>query len=153
MTLCLQGSGEKLVSMHHFQEALKVVRPSCLRSSLGRTELSPVSWEQIGGLDDVKLKLRQVFKQQCLTRIKILECCTIHFTSLFHIRVSSGQWYTLKRLYVSVLTVPVVSCSTDPRDVQRRRSSERQPHPPTAPSFLWAVLTSTLLMWETLRRL
>ncbi|XP_008308744.1 ATPase family gene 2 protein homolog B [Cynoglossus semilaevis] len=54
-----KGSGVKLVSMHHFQEALKVVRPSCLRSSLGRTELSPVSWEQIGGLDDVKLKLRQ----------------------------------------------------------------------------------------------
>lgn len=27
---------------------------------MGRTELSPVTWEQIGGLDDVKLKLRQV---------------------------------------------------------------------------------------------
>lgn len=46
--------------MKHFQEALKLVRPSCLRSSLGRTELSPVSWERIGGLDEVKLKLRQV---------------------------------------------------------------------------------------------
>lgn len=49
----------------HFQEALKSVRPSCLRSSLGRTELSPISWEQIGGLDEVKLKLRQVNEQQC----------------------------------------------------------------------------------------
>ncbi|XP_047196986.1 spermatogenesis-associated protein 5-like protein 1 [Hippoglossus stenolepis] len=38
---CLQGSG------------------SCLRGSLGRTELTPVSLEQIGGLDEVKLKLRQ----------------------------------------------------------------------------------------------
>lgn len=46
--------------MKHFQEALKVVLPSCLRGSLGRTELSPVSWEQIGGLDVVKVKLRQV---------------------------------------------------------------------------------------------
>lgn len=46
--------------MKHFQEALKVVLPSCLRGSLGRTELSPVSWEQIGGLDEVKVKLRQV---------------------------------------------------------------------------------------------
>ncbi|KAM7424468.1 hypothetical protein PAMA_000692 [Pampus argenteus] len=54
-----KGSGEQAVSMKHFHEALKSVRPSCLRSSLGRTELSPVSWEQIGGLDEIKLKLRQ----------------------------------------------------------------------------------------------
>ncbi|XP_023270350.1 spermatogenesis-associated protein 5-like protein 1 isoform X1 [Seriola lalandi dorsalis] len=54
-----KGSGEQVVRMKHFQEALKLVRPSCLRSSLGRTELSPVSWEQIGGLEEVKLKLRQ----------------------------------------------------------------------------------------------
>ncbi|XP_070692006.1 ATPase family gene 2 protein homolog B isoform X2 [Pempheris klunzingeri] len=54
-----KGSGEQAVDMKHFQEALKSVRPSCLRSSLGRTELSPVSWEQIGGLDEVKLKLTQ----------------------------------------------------------------------------------------------
>lgn len=46
--------------MKHFHEALKSVLPSSLRSSLGRTELSPVFWEQIGGLDEVKLKLRQV---------------------------------------------------------------------------------------------
>nr|XP_046248838.1 spermatogenesis-associated protein 5-like protein 1 [Scatophagus argus]XP_046248844.1 spermatogenesis-associated protein 5-like protein 1 [Scatophagus argus] len=54
-----KSSGEQLVGMKHFQDALKSVRPSCLRSSLGRTELTPVSWEQIGGLDEVKLKLRQ----------------------------------------------------------------------------------------------
>ncbi|KAM8762720.1 ATPase family gene 2 protein homolog B [Acanthopagrus schlegelii] len=54
-----KGSGEQLVAGKHFQVALKSVRPSCLRSSLGRTELSLVTWEQIGGLDDVKLKLRQ----------------------------------------------------------------------------------------------
>ncbi|KAF7647846.1 hypothetical protein LDENG_00165770 [Lucifuga dentata] len=54
-----QGSREEAVGMKHFQEALKTVRPSCLRSSAARTELSPVSWEEIGGLDEVKLKLRQ----------------------------------------------------------------------------------------------
>ncbi|XP_020496880.2 spermatogenesis-associated protein 5-like protein 1 [Labrus bergylta] len=54
-----KGSGEQVVGLKHFQEALKSVRPSCLRSSLGRTDLSPISWEQIGGLEQVKLKLRQ----------------------------------------------------------------------------------------------
>ncbi|XP_051235213.1 spermatogenesis-associated protein 5-like protein 1 [Dicentrarchus labrax] len=54
-----KGSREQAVDMKHFQEALKSVRPSCLRSSLGRMDLSPISWEQIGGLDEVKLKLRQ----------------------------------------------------------------------------------------------
>ncbi|KAM4593433.1 ATPase family gene 2 protein homolog B [Odontesthes bonariensis] len=54
-----KGSGEQSVDMKHFQEALKSVRPSCLRSSLGRTELSPVLWEHIGGLDEIKIKLRQ----------------------------------------------------------------------------------------------
>ena len=49
--------------MEHFLEALKAVGPSCLRGSLGRTELSPLSWEQIGGLEDVKLKLQQVYLQ------------------------------------------------------------------------------------------
>ncbi|XP_072321257.1 ATPase family gene 2 protein homolog B [Eucyclogobius newberryi] len=54
-----KGSGEQTVTMKHFTEALKTVGPSCLRSSLGRTDLAPVSWDQIGGLDHVKLKLRQ----------------------------------------------------------------------------------------------
>ncbi|XP_007564006.1 ATPase family gene 2 protein homolog B [Poecilia formosa] len=55
----VKGSGEQVVDMKHFQEALKLVGPSCLRGSLGRTELSPVLWEQIGGLEEVKAKLRQ----------------------------------------------------------------------------------------------
>ncbi|XP_047437589.1 spermatogenesis-associated protein 5-like protein 1 [Mugil cephalus] len=54
-----KGSGQQTVSIKHFQEALKSVGPSCLRSSLGRTDVSPVSWAQIGGLEEVKLKLRQ----------------------------------------------------------------------------------------------
>ncbi|XP_027870157.1 ATPase family gene 2 protein homolog B [Xiphophorus couchianus] len=55
----IKGSGEQVVDMKHFQEALKLVGPSCLRGSLGRTEISPVLWEQIGGLEEVKSKLRQ----------------------------------------------------------------------------------------------
>ncbi|XP_032416227.1 ATPase family gene 2 protein homolog B [Xiphophorus hellerii] len=55
----VKGSGEQVVDMKHFQEALKLVGPSCLRGSLGRTEISPVLWEQIGGLEEVKTKLRQ----------------------------------------------------------------------------------------------
>lgn len=51
----------KAMEMHHFYEALKKVQPSCLRSSIGLTDYKPITWEQIGGLDDVKLKLKQVF--------------------------------------------------------------------------------------------
>lgn len=54
-----QDAGKQVVNMEDFQEALRTVRPSCLRDSLGRTELRPLSWDQIGGLEDVKLKLRQ----------------------------------------------------------------------------------------------
>lgn len=55
----VKGSGQQGVGSKHFQEALRSVRPSCLRSSLGRTEFSPVLWDQIGGLEEVKLKLKQ----------------------------------------------------------------------------------------------
>ncbi|KAF6732616.1 Spermatogenesis-associated protein 5-like protein 1 [Oryzias melastigma] len=54
-----KGSNEQKVVMKHFEEALKVVTPSCLRSSVGRTDLTPVLWDHIGGLDEVKLKLKQ----------------------------------------------------------------------------------------------
>ncbi|KAM9764960.1 ATPase family gene 2 protein homolog B [Menidia menidia] len=52
-------SGERWVGMRHFQAALRAVRPSCLRSSPGSTELPPVLWEDIGGLEEVKVRLRQ----------------------------------------------------------------------------------------------
>ncbi|XP_056334330.1 spermatogenesis-associated protein 5-like protein 1 [Danio aesculapii] len=47
------------VSMQHFMQALRLVQPSCLRSSIGATDFKPIGWEQIGGLEDVKLKLKQ----------------------------------------------------------------------------------------------
>ncbi|XP_028811924.1 ATPase family gene 2 protein homolog B [Denticeps clupeoides] len=54
-----QEFGEKRIEMHHFHEALKRVQPSCLRSSIGLTDYRPVSWDKIGGLEDVKLKIKQ----------------------------------------------------------------------------------------------
>ncbi|XP_048471981.1 spermatogenesis-associated protein 5-like protein 1 [Rhincodon typus] len=49
----------KEIAFADFCEALKIVQPSCLRSSVGLTDFKPVHWDQIGGLDQVKLKLRQ----------------------------------------------------------------------------------------------
>ncbi|KAL1257283.1 hypothetical protein QQF64_012828 [Cirrhinus molitorella] len=54
-----QAGASEPVSMQHFMHALRQVQPSCLRSSIGATDYKPISWEQIGGLDDVKLKLKQ----------------------------------------------------------------------------------------------
>ncbi|XP_009884478.1 PREDICTED: spermatogenesis-associated protein 5-like protein 1, partial [Charadrius vociferus] len=52
-------STEMVISMADFQEALKKIQPSSFRSAVGLTECKPVTWEQIGGLEDVKLKLKQ----------------------------------------------------------------------------------------------
>ncbi|XP_051896155.1 spermatogenesis-associated protein 5-like protein 1 [Pristis pectinata] len=54
-----QDSVKQRITLADFQEALKVVHPSSLRSSIGLTDFKPVHWDQIGGLDEVKLKLRQ----------------------------------------------------------------------------------------------
>lgn len=42
-----------------FLEAFKKIQPSSFRSVIGLTDIKPVGWEQIGGLEDVKLKLKQ----------------------------------------------------------------------------------------------
>ncbi|XP_072366021.1 ATPase family gene 2 protein homolog B [Scyliorhinus torazame] len=47
------------INFADFHEALRIVQPSCLRSSIGLTDFRPVQWDQIGGLDQVKLKLKQ----------------------------------------------------------------------------------------------
>ncbi|XP_062922337.1 spermatogenesis-associated protein 5-like protein 1 isoform X1 [Mobula hypostoma] len=54
-----QDSVKQQITLADFQEALKVIYPSSLRSSIGLTDFRPVHWDQIGGLDEVKLKLRQ----------------------------------------------------------------------------------------------
>ncbi|NXU51906.1 SPA5L protein, partial [Turnix velox] len=53
------NSAETVINMADFQEAFKKIQPSSFRSTVGLTECKPVSWEQIGGLEDVKLKLKQ----------------------------------------------------------------------------------------------
>ncbi|XP_060116071.1 ATPase family gene 2 protein homolog B [Heteronotia binoei] len=47
------------VNMSDFYEALKKIRPSSFRSSIGLSDFKPVTWDQIGGLGNVKLKLKQ----------------------------------------------------------------------------------------------
>ncbi|XP_030884916.1 spermatogenesis-associated protein 5-like protein 1 isoform X2 [Leptonychotes weddellii] len=42
-----------------FLEAFKRIQPSSFRSIVGLMDIKPVGWEQIGGLEDVKLKLKQ----------------------------------------------------------------------------------------------
>ncbi|KAL4692170.1 hypothetical protein H8959_015980 [Pygathrix nigripes] len=42
-----------------FLEAFKNIQPSSFRSVIGLMDIKPVDWEQIGGLEDVKLKLKQ----------------------------------------------------------------------------------------------
>ncbi|NXP43710.1 SPA5L protein, partial [Heliornis fulica] len=52
-------SSETVINMTDFQEAFKKIQPSSFRSAVGLTECKPVTWEKIGGLEDVKLKLKQ----------------------------------------------------------------------------------------------
>ncbi|XP_005377205.2 PREDICTED: spermatogenesis-associated protein 5-like protein 1 [Chinchilla lanigera] len=42
-----------------FLDALKQIQPSAMRSAIGLLDVRPVGWEDIGGLEDVKLKLKQ----------------------------------------------------------------------------------------------
>lgn len=42
-----------------FLKAFKKIQPSSFRSVIGLMDIKPVGWEQIGGLEDVKLKLKQ----------------------------------------------------------------------------------------------
>nr|XP_033776141.1 spermatogenesis-associated protein 5-like protein 1 [Geotrypetes seraphini]XP_033776142.1 spermatogenesis-associated protein 5-like protein 1 [Geotrypetes seraphini] len=55
---CL-GTTDNSISMADFNEAFKKICPSSFRSSVGLTDVKPVSWEEIGGLEDVKLQLQQ----------------------------------------------------------------------------------------------
>ncbi|XP_074956542.1 ATPase family gene 2 protein homolog B isoform X3 [Phalacrocorax aristotelis] len=52
-------STEMVINIADFQEAFKKIQPSSFRSAIGLTECKPVTWEEIGGLEDVKLKLKQ----------------------------------------------------------------------------------------------
>ncbi|KAG8575619.1 hypothetical protein GDO81_009615 [Engystomops pustulosus] len=47
------------VRREHFYEAFKKIRPTVARSAVGQVEFKPVYWDQIGGLEDIKLLLKQ----------------------------------------------------------------------------------------------
>ncbi|XP_066491815.1 ATPase family gene 2 protein homolog B [Tiliqua scincoides] len=48
-----------VITMSDFYDAWKKIQPSSFRSGVGLTDFKPVTWDQIGGLEDVKLKLKQ----------------------------------------------------------------------------------------------
>uniref|UniRef100_F7D7X1 ATPase family gene 2 protein homolog B n=1 Tax=Ornithorhynchus anatinus TaxID=9258 RepID=F7D7X1_ORNAN len=54
-----RSSADPEVNMADFLEAFKKIRPSSFRSALGLVDFKPVHWDEIGGLEDVKLKLKQ----------------------------------------------------------------------------------------------
>ncbi|XP_073474734.1 ATPase family gene 2 protein homolog B isoform X3 [Aquarana catesbeiana] len=54
-----QDSQANQVTRAHFYEAFKKIRPSTARSAIGQVEFKPIYWENIGGLENVKLVLKQ----------------------------------------------------------------------------------------------
>ncbi|XP_062617064.1 ATPase family gene 2 protein homolog B-like [Saccostrea cucullata] len=48
-----------LITTEHFKEALRKVMPSTQKGSPCTTDFDPVHWEDIGGLEEVKLKIQQ----------------------------------------------------------------------------------------------
>ncbi|XP_066132637.1 ATPase family gene 2 protein homolog B isoform X2 [Saccopteryx bilineata] len=55
----LQKQDNPMIDDTDFLEAFKKIQPSSFRSVIGLMDIKPVGWEQIGGLEDVKLKLKQ----------------------------------------------------------------------------------------------
>ncbi|XP_032479364.1 spermatogenesis-associated protein 5-like protein 1 isoform X3 [Phocoena sinus] len=60
---CEKNQDNPMIDETDFLEAFKKIQPSSFRSVIGLMDIKPVGWEQIGGLEDVKLKLKQVFRQ------------------------------------------------------------------------------------------
>ncbi|KAM8972272.1 ATPase family gene 2 protein homolog B [Pelodytes ibericus] len=54
-----QNCEDSRINKTHFYEAFKKIRPTSARSAIGQVEFKPVYWEQIGGLEDVKVLLKQ----------------------------------------------------------------------------------------------
>ncbi|CAO2579059.1 Ribosome biogenesis protein SPATA5L1 [Lemmus lemmus] len=54
-----KNQNSPMIDETDFIDALKKIQPSSFRSSIGLMDIKPVDWEQIGGLEDVKLKLKQ----------------------------------------------------------------------------------------------
>ncbi|KAM6202769.1 ATPase family gene 2 protein homolog B isoform 2-T2 [Rhynchocyon petersi] len=54
-----KNQDDSVIDETDFLEAFKKIQPSSFRSAIGLMDIKPIDWEQIGGLDDVKLKLKQ----------------------------------------------------------------------------------------------
>nr|XP_017203558.1 ribosome biogenesis protein SPATA5L1 isoform X2 [Oryctolagus cuniculus] len=54
-----ENQNNPVIDEADFLEAFKKIQPSSFRSVIGLMDIKPVGWEQIGGLEDVKLKLKQ----------------------------------------------------------------------------------------------
>ena len=65
----LQNQDSPQIDETDFLDALKKIQPSSFRSSIGLMDVKPVGWEQIGGLEDVKLKLKKVSVVNQLVRL------------------------------------------------------------------------------------
>lgn len=89
----LQSHDSPQIDETDFLDALKKIQPSSFRSAIGLMDIKPVGWEQIGGLDDVKLKLKQVTVINQLVRLSFMVAfcvyngnaairCTCHLTRI-----------------------------------------------------------------------
>lgn len=64
----LQNQDNPLIDEIDFLEAFKKIQPSSFRSVIGLMDVKPVTWEQIGGLEDAKRKLKQVRQRVSLSQ-------------------------------------------------------------------------------------
>ncbi|XP_033109540.1 spermatogenesis-associated protein 5-like protein 1 isoform X2 [Anneissia japonica] len=55
----LDQQSKPVLNWEDFQQALASITPSTQRQTTWKVDLRPVSWDEIGGLDDVKIKLKQ----------------------------------------------------------------------------------------------
>ena len=63
-----QNQDNPMIDETDFLDAFKKIQPSSFRSVIGLMDIKPVGWEQIGGLEDVKLKLKQVRERGCVSQ-------------------------------------------------------------------------------------
>ncbi|XP_012584135.1 PREDICTED: spermatogenesis-associated protein 5-like protein 1 [Condylura cristata] len=54
-----QNQNNPVIDKKDFLEAFKKIQPSSFRSVIGLVDIKPVDWDEIGGLENVKMKLKQ----------------------------------------------------------------------------------------------
>ncbi|XP_076983878.1 ATPase family gene 2 protein homolog B isoform X3 [Tamandua tetradactyla] len=76
MLHCNKNQDNPLIDETDFLEALKKIQPSSFRSAIGLMDIKPVYWEEIGGLEDVKLKLKQLEFQEVFNQNVMIVAAT-----------------------------------------------------------------------------